>query len=49
MIAALTSLEAVYVMSGALLLVFAGFTFADRANPRRVGSGRSVASFLTWV
>ena len=39
MIAALTSLEAVYVISGLLLIVFAGFTFADRSNASRVGTG----------
>lgn len=39
MIDALTSLEAVYVISGVLLIVFAGFTFTDRANSSRVGTG----------
>jgi uncharacterized membrane protein len=33
------SLNAVYVLTGIVLLVFAAMTFADRANPRRVGSG----------
>jgi uncharacterized membrane protein len=35
----LLSLEAVYVLTGVTLLIFALMTFADRANPRRVGSG----------
>ena len=39
MIDALTSLEAVYVLSGVLLMVFAGFTFADLGNPSRLGTG----------
>jgi uncharacterized membrane protein len=38
MIGALTSLDAVFVASGAVLLVFAGFTLADRTNPSRVGT-----------
>jgi uncharacterized membrane protein len=38
MIGALTSLDAMFVASGAVLLVFAGFTLADRTNPSRVGS-----------
>jgi uncharacterized membrane protein len=33
------SLEAVYVLTGVALLIFAFMTFADRTNPRRVGSG----------
>jgi uncharacterized membrane protein len=33
------SLEAVYVLTGVALLIFALMTFADRTNPRRVGSG----------
>ncbi|HVG18429.1 MAG TPA: DUF979 domain-containing protein [Blastocatellia bacterium] len=33
------SLNSVYVMTGAVLVVFAVMTFADRANPHRVGSG----------
>lgn len=39
MIDALTSLETVYVLSGVLLIVFGGFTFADRANSSRAGTG----------
>jgi uncharacterized membrane protein len=35
----LFSLEAVYVLTGLTLLIFALMTFADRTNPRRVGSG----------
>ncbi|MBO0724780.1 MAG: DUF979 domain-containing protein [Blastocatellia bacterium] len=35
----LLSLEAVYILTGLTLLVFALMTFADRANPQRVGSG----------
>jgi len=35
----LFSLEAVYVLTGVTLLIFALMTFADRTNPRRVGSG----------
>ena len=35
----LFSLEAVYALTGAVLWVFAGLTFADRGHPRRVGSG----------
>jgi len=38
MIQALTSLEAVYVASGVVLFVFAGFTFFDRTNSSRVGT-----------
>ncbi len=33
------SLDAVYVLTGVALLIFALMTFADRSNPRRVGSG----------
>lgn len=33
------SLEAVYVLTGVTLLIFAWMTFTDSANPRRVGSG----------
>jgi uncharacterized membrane protein len=33
------SLDVVYVLTGVALLIFALMTFADRANPRRVGSG----------
>jgi uncharacterized membrane protein len=32
-------LDTVYVMTGAVLLVFAAMTFADHSNPRRIGSG----------
>jgi uncharacterized membrane protein len=39
MINALTSLDAVFVASGAVLIIFAMFTFADRTNPSRVGTG----------
>jgi uncharacterized membrane protein len=35
----LFSLEAVYVLTGVTLSIFALITFADRTNPRRVGSG----------
>ncbi|HEY8460291.1 MAG TPA: DUF979 family protein [Blastocatellia bacterium] len=35
----LLSLEAVYALTGVTLLIFALMTFADRENPRRVGSG----------
>lgn len=35
----LLSLEAIYILTGAALLIFALMTFADRTNPRRVGSG----------
>lgn len=35
----LLTLEAVYVLTGAVLLVFAWLTFTDRSNSRRVGSG----------
>jgi uncharacterized membrane protein len=38
-IGSIFSLEAVYVLTGVTLLIFALMTFADRANPRRVGSG----------
>jgi uncharacterized membrane protein len=33
------SLEAVYVLTGVTLLIFALMTFTDRTNPRRLGSG----------
>jgi uncharacterized membrane protein len=33
------SLESVYMLTGVVLLVFAIMTFADRANPHRIGSG----------
>jgi len=35
----LTSLDAVYAASGIVLIVFACFTFADRTNSYRLGSG----------
>jgi len=37
--ARLTSLEAIFVLSGIVLAVFGGFTFADRRNPARIGTG----------
>jgi len=43
MLQAITSLEAIFVLSGIVLLVIGAFTFADRANPARVGTG------LFWV
>ncbi len=39
MMAYVFSLDAVYVLTGVVLLIFALMTFADRGNPRRVGSG----------
>lgn len=39
MIAALTSLDAVYAVSGALLMVLGAATFRDRAHTRRLGTG----------
>ena len=36
---AIFSLDAVYVLTGVALLIFALLTFADQSNPRRVGSG----------
>ena len=36
---ALFSLNAVYVLTGLVLWVFAGLSFGDRANKRRHGSG----------
>ena len=33
------SLDTVYVLTGAVLFIFAALTFVDRANPRRFGSG----------
>jgi uncharacterized membrane protein len=39
LVGAVTSLEAIFVLSGVLLIVFGGFTFADRANPARMGTG----------
>lgn len=35
----LLSLEVIFVMSGVVLVVFGAFTFADRANTARVGTG----------
>jgi uncharacterized membrane protein len=37
--AALASLDAIFVISGVVLAVFGGFTFADRKNPARIGTG----------
>jgi uncharacterized membrane protein len=39
MMASIFSLDAVYVLTGIALLIFALMTFTDRSNPRRVGSG----------
>lgn len=39
MLQSLFSLEAVYALTGAVLIVFAALTFSDRAHPRRVGTG----------
>lgn len=39
MMASVFSLDAVYVLTGIVLLIFALLTFADDANPRRIGSG----------
>ncbi len=39
MLDALTSLEAIFVLSGVVLLIIGAFTFADRANPARVETG----------
>jgi uncharacterized membrane protein len=39
MIETLFSLDAVYVFTGIVLFVFAGMTFVDRGNSRRIGSG----------
>jgi uncharacterized membrane protein len=33
------SLDAVYMLTGTVLWIFAVMTFADRGNPRRIGSG----------
>lgn len=33
------SLDAVYVLTGIVLFIFAAMTFTDRSNPRRIGSG----------
>lgn len=37
-LAALFDLEIVYVLSGVVLVIFAGFTLRDRGNPARVGT-----------
>lgn len=39
LLSGLFSLDAVYVLTGIVLFVFAGMTLADRSNPRRFGSG----------
>lgn len=39
MIEKIFSLDAVYVLTGIVLFVFAAMTFSDRNNPRRIGSG----------
>lgn len=39
MIETIFSLDAVYVLTGIVLFVFAAMTFSDRSNPRRIGSG----------
>ncbi|MGH9843988.1 MAG: DUF979 domain-containing protein [Blastocatellia bacterium] len=39
MMAQIFSLDTVYVLTGILLAIFALMTFADRTNPKRVGSG----------
>ena len=44
---ALFSLDAVYILTGAVLWVFAAMTYRDRGNPRRVGS--SLFWFLLGV
>src|SRR5262245_43455600 len=36
---AVFSLEAVYVLTGVTLFIFALMTFLDHSNPRRLGSG----------
>jgi len=38
-IEAITSLDAIFALSGAVLLVFAAFTFADQTNTSRWGTG----------
>jgi uncharacterized membrane protein len=40
---AVTSLEAIFVLSGIVLIGIGAFTFLDRANPARIGTG------LFWV
>lgn len=37
-LASLFNLEIVYVLSGVVLVIFAGFTLADRGNPARLGT-----------
>ncbi|MEK7831225.1 MAG: DUF979 domain-containing protein [Acidobacteriota bacterium] len=39
MIEKIFSLDAVYALTGIVLFVFAAMTFADKSNPRRIGSG----------
>ncbi|MFN0085407.1 MAG: 5-oxoproline transporter, DUF979 family subunit [Blastocatellia bacterium] len=39
MMAAIFSLETVYILTGIVLIAFSISTFADGANPRRIGSG----------
>lgn len=39
MIENIFSLDAVYVLTGIVLFVFAAMTFTDKSNPRRIGSG----------
>ena len=39
MIEKIFSLDAVYVLTGIVLFVFAAMTFTDKSNPRRIGSG----------
>lgn len=39
MIERIFSLDAVYVLTGIVLFIFAAMTFRDRSNPRRIGSG----------
>ena len=39
MIDALTSLDAIYIASGIVLIVFAAFTGLDRTHPSRLGTG----------
>jgi len=39
MIAAIFNLETVYALTGLVLFLFAGLTFADRRHPCRYGSG----------
>jgi uncharacterized membrane protein len=43
MLQAITSLDAIFVLSGIVLLVIGGFTFTDRVNPARVWTG------LFWI